>query len=1480
MRRAIALLGVLLAVAGSGVCAKDRSALLFGILASRPESSSSERWRPLALDLERRLGSPVELKVYDRSKFEEAIRGNEVDVALVDPGYYLEIHHRYGLSAPLATLVAQEAGQDFSAYGGAIFAPAGRTDIAGLPDLADKRIAVEDAESFGDYLAQAFELSKAQVPLRAGQIAIAGPSAAQVVRAVLEGKADAGFLRTGALEALAQEGVFELDRIRIVNRQNLASFPYASSTPLYPEWPVGAMTHIDENLARRVTVALLSLPAGAIPGIGGFTIPADYGVVEKVMRELRVAPFDMRPRFDIGDVWDRYRYFILSFAVAAASITCLAAFLALANRRLAAAQREARANAQKLARHRDRLDALVTERTAKLLAEQQALLDSERKFHLASFNAPIGMATVATDGRWIEVNPAFCRSLGYSEQELLSLDFRSVTHPEDLPVSLALYRQMLDGTRDTGQWEKRYLHKDGHPVWSFVSVSCARDKQGSLQYFLCQIQDISERKLNEETILRYAAIVEYSDDAIVGKNLEGAVISWNRGAEAIFGYSEREAIGKSLGDLIIPEDRLDEERAILTRIYEGQPVSHYETLRRRKDGVSIDVSVTVSPLKNGRGEIVGCSKIARDITEKKRAERALREALANLERFRRALDEVPSFVYLKDRESRYRFANRATLELFGCSASELIGCDDRRFFPPEAVERLREIDLRVLAGEQTAEEVEVVHSPGDCRIYWEVKAPIFEDEDGQRVWGLCGISTDITERKRYQEALAESESKLKLFIEHAPVAIAMFDQNLRYLAVSRRWLQDYRLEGRNLLGLHHYEVFPEIPERWKVVHRRALAGEALREEEDAFLRQDGATQWQRWEVRPWYRNDGSVGGIIIFTEDISKRKQIEENLRSASLYARSLIEASLDPLVTISPEGKITDVNLATETVTGRSRGELIGSDFCDYFTAPDEARDGYRKVFSEGSVVDYPLAIRHVSGKITEVLYNATVYRNEVGAVQGVFAAARDITAQRALEDGLRKATSLAEQANRTKSEFLANMSHELRSPMNCIIGMTGLVLDTELTPRQRDYLSKVHASAKALLRLLNDILDYGKIEAGRLDIERRPFDLEEALHTVTDLLGVRLDEKGLAWRLAIDPDVPRVLIGDDFRLAQVLINLIGNAIKFTERGQVGLDIAVERRSDRDVTLSFAVHDTGIGMTSEQVDRLFDAFTQADASTTRKFGGTGLGLAISKRLTELMGGSVRVETEYGKGSRFVFTARFQLAGERGVAALPVANLSELAAQAKPICGRRILVVDDQRANLEFAEGLLKRLGLAPVCVQSGEAALEALATRRYAAVLMDIQMPGMDGCETARQILARLGQDAPPILALTAAAMERHRQASFEAGMVEHIVKPIEPATLVACLLRHVSKDPAVPEPPRDLADGARERVERLLPELERQLRGRFFSAARIAAEIETLLAGTAHETAFAPTADAARKLLSHEALAALETFRRNFAAERRQPT
>lgn len=499
------------------------------------------------------------------------------------------------------------------------------------------------------------------------------------------------------------------------------------------------------------------------------------------------------------------------------------------------------------------------------------------------------------------------------------------------------------------------------------------------------------------------------------------------------------------------------------------------------------------------------------------------------------------------------------------------------------------------------------------------------------------------------------------------------------------------------------------------------------------------------------------------------------------------------------------------EDLTGKTVFEILPLDAAERSHALD------KRVIEKREVIEaHELQYTDANGGVGWMLCDKRPFYDLEGNVLGLISISKNITYLKRTEAELRRARRAADKANRAKSEFLANMSHEIRTPMNAIIGMTYLALRTELTPKQRDYLKKINVSAYALLRIINDILDFSKIEAGRLDLEKVPFHLEDVLDNLANLISVKAQDKGLELIIATAPNMPMNLVGDPLRLGQVLINLAGNAVKFTEKGEIFVSAELERREDRKVTLRFSIKDTGIGMSREQSDKLFRAFIQADTSTTRKYGGTGLGLTISKRLVDLMGGEIGFETEEGKGSTFSFTAVFDLQDNNAGARRHRRHSADLK-------GLRVLVVDDSKTSQEILKGYLEALSFEVSTADSGEAALVLLASeaqkgRAFDLVLMDWKMPGMDGVDTSRRIKQEMNlPHIPVVIMITAYGHEAVMKQAAAVGLEGFLIKPASQSALFNTITEvlgiggptHISAETA---PTMDPADKRRIKGARVL--------------------------------------------------------------------
>ncbi len=535
--------------------------------------------------------------------------------------------------------------------------------------------------------------------------------------------------------------------------------------------------------------------------------------------------------------------------------------------------------------------------------------------------------------------------------------------------------------------------------------------------------------------------------------------------------------------------------------------------------------------------------------------------------------------------------------------------------------------------------------------------------------------------------------------------------------------------------------------------------------------------------------DTIIGYLLIGTDNTARKlveaeqKKLDQRLRDQQFYTRSLIESNIDALMTTDPAGIITDVNKQMEALTGCTRDELIGAPFKSYFTDPERAEAAIKLVLTEKKVTDFELTACALDGKQTVVSYNATTFYDRGRKLQGVFAAARDVTERKRVEAELQEAKAAAESASQTKSDFLASMSHEISTPMNAIIGIADLLAKTALTPEQTRYVQIFRRAGDNLLHLINDILDLSKVEASQLELERTGFSLRDLLEKVIEIVAVRAAGKGLDISCDVAPDAAVDLIGDPTRLRQVLLNLLGNAIKFTDRGAVMLRVTRDPTARSASALQFTISDTGIGIPREKLNAVFERFTQADSSTTRKYGGSGLGLTISKRLVELMGGRIWVTSEVDKGSEFSFALPFDIwSGANRPAAVPIGAGPET-----PLPALRILLVEDSVDNRFITTAYLRDTPYVIEIAENGAVACEKFEAGDYDLVLMDRQMPVMDGLTATRAMRAweQARRRTPtPIIALTASALKGDQEQCMAAGCTAYLTKPIKQDVLLQAML------------------------------------------------------------------------------------------------
>ena len=682
--------------------------------------------------------------------------------------------------------------------------------------------------------------------------------------------------------------------------------------------------------------------------------------------------------------------------------------------------------------------------------------------------------------------------------------------------------------------------------------------------------------------------------------------------------------------------------------------------------------------------------------------------------------------------------------------------------------------------------------------YWlHVNSQPHGEADGSIVWD--GVAIDITSLHEAEASLRESEERFRKLFEDTRQAITLVE-NGRFVAANKASLAMLGIDHPDqFIGLTPIDISPLRQPDGRLSSEKVVEviDTALATGSNAFewehLRADGEHFMAQVLLTAIRHGDKDV--LHVVWTDITQQKKAERELaeyrqdleqrvveRTAELASmtRSLRSANAEQQaifdnascgIALITDRVFTRCNRRMHELFGWPIGEMVGKPTAIWYADEAACMAGggasYEQIWrGEVHCRDQEL-VRRDGSRFWARLTGTAV--DPADRSRGTVCVVDDITAERAAIEQLRRAKTLAEETAQLKSSFLANMSHEIRTPMNAVIGMSHLLLRTELTPRQRDYLAKIQAAGQHLLGIINDILDFSKVEAGKLSLEDADFDLDKVAANVATLLAEKTGEKGLELTIDIAPDVPRSLIGDALRLQQILLNFGSNAVKFTQQGEVDIIIRLKERNGNDVLLSFAMRDTGIGLSPEQQARLFQSFQQADNSTTRKFGGTGLGLVISKRLAELMGGEVGLVSEPGRGSTFWFTARLGIGAARSAPLLPRPDLR----------GLRVMVVDDNETARMVLRDLLTLMTFVVEEATSGAQALESItqsasAGKPYAIVFLDWLMPGMDGIEAARKIRA-LGLPAPPHLVMVSAyGREELMSQASAAGIESYLIKPV----------------------------------------------------------------------------------------------------------
>ena len=930
---------------------------------------------------------------------------------------------------------------------------------------------------------------------------------------------------------------------------------------------------------------------------------------------------------------------------------------------------------------------------------------------------------------------------------------------------------------------------------------------------------VNERQVAERALARkqylLLALMENSPDYIYIKDTEGRFVQVNRATALKTGFPKPDTlVGLTDFDLFDEASakafREDEERVIRS----GSPIVAKEEREVGADGTIRWMETTTMPHYDESGRICGIIGISHDITARKQADA---ELASQRQHYQVMFDAMPALVMYKDTCNRALRINRFGAALFGLPLAEIEGKSMFELDPEHAAQSFED-DLEIIRTGQPKLGLEEIVGTADGRTVW-LRTDKLPDRDAQdQIVGVVVFAVDVTaqklaesqllkaheelehkvrdrtrtmekeiaERENVELRLREQERFIRAVIDTDPNMIFVKDRAGRFTLVNRTacdflCLRDDEIIGRTSTELAlDAENLRSIEREDRMIWRQQAERPPI---EETYRNRQGEAHWWQTVKRPLFDQQGTMTHLLGVSVDITDRKRREEEFRRAEAFLNSVVQ-NLPITVFIKDAANLKFVlwNKAGEELTGYTNAEMVGRSDHDFFPPDIAARfiANDRQALQSGQVIDVPEEVLETRLHGRRIMHTRKIpILDAQGRPQYLLGISQDVTDRKRADEELRHARDAAEAANRAKSEFLANMSHEIRTPMNGVLGMTNLLLSSGLTAEQQDYAENAHRSAEGLLAVINDILDFSKIEAGKLHFEQLDFDLRDVVESSLDMVADAAHAKAIELGALLPQKIATTLRGDPGRLRQVLLNLLGNAVKFTANGEVAVEVSQFEESDTQVRLRFEVSDTGIGIPAETQARLFRPFVQADGSTTRKYGGTGLGLVIARQLVEMMNGEIGVRSEPGVGSTFWFTVRLDKQPP---------EVRREGARLDNLRGARVLAVDDNGLNRRIIQHHLAAWAQDCCVVASGREALTSLREaaaggRKFDLAILDMQMPGMDGLMLADAIRA------DPILTGTAlillsslgqvsAAPELRRR-----GIAVNLVKPVKQSDLYNCL-------------------------------------------------------------------------------------------------
>lgn len=821
------------------------------------------------------------------------------------------------------------------------------------------------------------------------------------------------------------------------------------------------------------------------------------------------------------------------------------------------------------------------------------------------------------------------------------------------------------------------------------------------------------------------------------------------------GYAKKEVIGRNLAELEINVE-IEKRREILSQLKPDEQVPDFEIEITRKTGEKRFVLVSIKIICFN-GEQLVCSNFI-DITVRKKLENKNYTQSLLLEQIHNALITI-------DFNNIILSWNKHAETLYQWTSEEAIGKNIIELLAPEEMKGIAKTNFDKLYRDGHWEGRFDVKRKDNTTIPVHIINTYLKDMNGVKI-GFIGISTDISEQINTEKALIASEELFRHIVSNNPDHIIIQDNDLRYTFVVNPQLG---LTQSDMIGKTDYDLADrEDADRLTIIKQNIITTGKPLSLETSFKSKNGELEYFSGMYTPKFDNSGTIIGLIGYFRNITKLRQIESEHRLSEEKFKSIFEKSLAPIVIADDNGNYLAVNQAALELFEYSIDEMLQMNVGDIITTshPNAAAQ-YKEYIKEGkNIGEFDFISKFGTVKI--VKYKAVRVKPDFN-----LSIMMDISEQKRFSDELIKAKMHAEEAMNLKQQFLSNMSHEIRTPMNSIVGFTKIVLKTDLSELQKEYLHAIKTSGEVLLVLINDILDLAKVDAGKMIFEKRIFKLDESISTIIHLFELKTQEKNLELIKEYNKKIPTLLKGDSARLHQIILNLISNAVKFTNEGSITVSVDLLEEDGEKVTIEFSIKDTGIGIPENKMDKIFNKFEQASAFTSRVYGGTGLGLSISKQLVELQGGSISVKSVLGKGSTFSFILNFEKTSD--TIEIETDNIEIV----KKIKNLKVLIVEDVKLNQLLMKTILLDFGFEYDVADNGIMAIDKLQSNTYDIILMDLMMPEMNGFEATEYIRNKMDSKIP-IIALSADVTTVDIEKCKTYGMNDYISKPIDEKLLL----------------------------------------------------------------------------------------------------